>query len=138
MTRTATLTNKYAADCTTCTTRIPAGTGTLTRDDDGNWIVTCADGCATTDAPAVTFDAATLPADQLAYLDARGFGLFDADADLRAALVEGGFDPAPLKAAAPARKATRGFTRRRRACVTGGNCSSHTGRNCGGHDCDAN
>ena len=26
----------------------------------------------------------------------------------------------------------------RRACVTGGNCSSFSGRNCGGHDCDAN
>lgn len=27
---------------------------------------------------------------------------------------------------------------RRRACVTGGNCSSHTGRSCGGWNCDAN
>lgn len=28
--------------------------------------------------------------------------------------------------------------RRRQACKTGGNCSSHSGRNCGGYNCDAN
>lgn len=27
---------------------------------------------------------------------------------------------------------------RRRRCVTGGNCSSHSGRNCGAPNCDAN
>lgn len=26
----------------------------------------------------------------------------------------------------------------RRACITGGNCSSYSGRDCGGYDCDAN
>jgi len=145
MTRTASRANKFAADCATCRTRVAAGAGHLTRNEDGAWIVTCAVACAApTSAPAVTFDPAALPADQLAYLDTRGFGLFDADSDLRAALVEGGFDPAPLKTApvraaqAPARARRTTSSRRRRACITGGNCSSHTGRDCGGHNCDAN
>jgi hypothetical protein len=37
----------------------------------------------------------------------------------------------------PARRGTLTASRRR-ACVTGGNCSSTTGRDCGGYNCDAN
>lgn len=38
------------------------------------------------------------------------------------------------KTTAPARQQTRSH---RRACITGGNCSSFgNGRSCGGHDCD--
>lgn len=54
--------------------------------------------------------------------------------------------PRPRAATTPRRSSPRrgssarrgSTTRSRHACVTGGNCSSSTGRDCGGHNCDAN
>lgn len=138
MTRTATRTNRYAATCQTCRTHIPAGQGTLTRDAEGAWIVRCAGDCAPA-APIATFSSGTLTADQLAHLDRLGFDLFtNTDAEMHAALVAAGFTVAPLPAPAQTTPARKPRGSRRKACVTGGNCASHTGRNCGGHDCDAN
>ncbi|WP_213455450.1 hypothetical protein [Rhizomonospora bruguierae] len=160
---TTTRTNKFAADCTTCDTRVPAGAGQLTKAADG-WIVYCATCAAltpeardaqvearATDAAVTDADRAAQAQAETAYLDSRGYNLFDPDDVLYAALVEGGFAhpvsvaapaagrPAPAKrrTSTPRRRATT-ISRRRKACVTGGNCSSTTGRDCGGHDCDAN
>ena len=157
---TTTRTNRYAATCNDCHTNVPAGTGQLTKAADG-WIVRCGDCAALTpearDAKAETTHTPSADRDaqvkaETAYLAERGYSLFDSDAILHAALVEGGFanpvsvtlpEPAPVAPARARRTNTRtaGRTttgRRRKACVTGGNCSSHSGRNCGGHNCDAN
>lgn len=124
--------NKFAANCAnSCGTRIPAGAGRLVKED-GAWLVLCADATtcaaareANTTKPAAAectvellcsgpcADAAAHEAFQIAHQAAR-----------KAALNR------------PARRTST--SRRRRACVTGGNCSSHTGRDCGGYNCDAN
>lgn len=145
-------TNRYPSQCTDCHQHVPAGAGHLVKAADG-WIVRCADCAALTDAQrdARATAAATPAPDQaaraaeMAYLEQQGFSLFDPDAVLHAALVEGGFtNPVSVSAPAPAKASRRrtGSTRRtrgaRRACVSGGNCSSTTGRDCGGWDCDAN
>jgi hypothetical protein len=129
-------TNRYPAECQTCRTSIPASAGTLERDIEGVWMVTCSTPCAEPTPAAI--DTAQVEA-ETAYLDAHGYGLFDPDSVLHAALIAGGFaNPVSVRLPEPVKVHTRRNTRRRKACVTGGNCSSHSGRNCGGHNCDAN
>jgi len=128
-------TNKYATTCITCTTDVAAGTGALTKAADG-WIVRCAACNALTPEASRTTQAQA----ETDYLDSRGFDMTDPDKVLHAALIEGGFKN-PVSVTLPAPTATKprrpSTSRRRRACVTGGNCSSFgNGGSCGGHDCD--
>ncbi len=152
MTATRTRSNKYAANCTDCSTGIPAGAGHLVQAADG-WIVRCADAAA---CGARLADIQSKAADRAAQLAAdpgvSGVYTGTEEAALAAVGITDLFDPrieealaaaglAPMLPAVaekrrPSRRTPR--SRGRRACVSGGNCSSTSGRDCGGHDCDAN
>lgn len=159
-------TNRYASTCADCGADIPANAGHLHKAADG-WLVRCVDAEACTGrisaAQASTDDrAAQLAADP----GQSGFYTATEEAVILAAGIDSPFDPrieevlaeaglrpdaagpaSPRRATASPRRATasrrrsasssRG-KRSRRACVSGGDCSSTTGRNCGGYDCDAN
>lgn len=142
-------TNRYAANCNNCGHHIPANTGQLAKTADG-WIVRCADtdACATRTA-ATTTQTVSREAQLAADPGQSGFYTATEETVIIAAGIDNPFDariedvlaaaglrtaaPAPVK---PARRATS--NRRRKACTTGGNCSSYGLPNCGGHNCDAN
>lgn len=156
---TAARTNRYAGTCDDCGQHIPASTGRLVKAADG-WIVRCADDttCTTTQAAATASE--VTEEQRQAMIMAEGArrqaetgvepSFFDVAADIDAQLRAEGRLPGQSRqepVAAPRRRSTsprRGSTvrrttpRRRKACVTGGNCSSHSGYNCGGAGCDAN
>lgn len=152
-TQTKTRTNRYASQCADCHQHVPAGAGQLVKAADG-WIVRCADTttCATqSQASQAGSREAMLAADP----GQSGFYTATEEAALAAAGITDAFDDrigevllaAGLGTGLPevdqaradqARRTRKTTSRRRKACVTGGNCSSHSGRNCGGYDCDAN
>lgn len=154
-------TNRYAATCDDCGQHIPANTGRLVKAADG-WIVRCADDttCTTTQAAATASE--VTEEQRKAMIMAEGArrqaetgvepDFWDVAADIDAQLRAEGRLPgqsrqqavtttrrnsSPRRGSA-VRRGTSTTPRRRRACVTGGNCSSHSGRNCGGAGCDAN
>ena len=124
--------NRYAAACDTCGQHVPAGAGHLVHADDG-WLVRCATTCtreATVDAAALEAMIQAEGARRIAAGETPNY--WDVAADVQAQLRTASTKPAPAKPRPAAR------TTSRKACVTGGNCSSHTGRHCGGYNCDAN
>lgn len=141
-TTTRTRTNKYAANCASCSRPVAAGTGRLVNEE-GAWLVLCADtaDCAAAEQARVADRETRLEAAQ---------EMAKAEYARRKA---SGENPSWLAVLAEMQAQTMGRTTttttpttssrrtsasRRRACVSGGNCSSTTGHDCGGHDCDAN
>lgn len=157
-TATKSRTNRYAATCEDCGQNVPAGTGQLVKAADG-WIVRCADTatCASAQNSPATAVGRAMTREAMPAADPGESGHYTGaeETALAAVGIHDLFDPrngevllaaglgdglpevaqARETQARPARRKTGG---RRKACVTGGNCSSVSGTHCGGHDCDAN